>query len=80
MRKFLTIKNIAIIVLILSLSGNFYWFGSQWIQKEKQKYFDAGAVQMRDDIFQIAEQNKNITIGNSEGKQIILIVPSQDEE
>jgi hypothetical protein len=66
-------KNIIITTIILAISiiGNFYYFGSQIIEKEKTKYFQAGADAV---IQQIINEAKNGEVRiNTENETIILI-------
>ena len=68
MKNLFSVKRIIGLVLLISLAGNVYYFGNQFIQKEKQKVFDAGIMF----VFQKANEIGQVSL-NLDDEQIILI-------
>ena len=70
------IKIIWIIVSILlmgSLAGNAYWFGSKWLNQDRVNSFNTGASSMRNYIVETVQKNGIIIVENEKGEQIKLI-------
>jgi hypothetical protein len=67
LKNIIAIKRIVILILILSVSANVYYFGNQWIQKERQEIFDSGVVH----VFQVANELGQVSL-NLDNQQIIL--------
>ena len=72
--KYISIKNIAILIFIISISANLFYFGKEAINKERQKYFEAGNLATRNAIYEGVVKNGEVVITNGEGKEIILII------
>jgi len=72
--KLFTIKNLAILIIVLSLSANLFYFGREFVRNQKQKYLNLGAGQLQELIYNAAVKNNEVIIKNSEGKEIILEV------
>jgi len=67
------IKGVLItLALLISILANVYYFGTQELNKERQKYFDAGANDVSAQIVKSLNENGNLTL-NIEGKQTVLI-------
>ena len=69
-------KIIFIVIMVLlvgSLIGNAYWFGSQWLEEDRANAFNAGAVSMKNYIIQVAQDNGLVVLEDSEGQQLKLI-------
>lgn len=71
MKKYI-IGIIALVVLV-SISANGYFFFNNWIKGERQNYFNAGAIQLRENVYNAATQNGFVIIANSKGEQLRLI-------
>lgn len=73
-RKYITNKRVITVVLVLIFIaltlGNIYSF---WIKPERQRYLEVGAIQMRNAIYNAVVRDGRVTVGNSEGEQIILV-------
>jgi len=72
LKNLITPFRILLLVAVISVVANLWFFGGKWIAKEKQAYLNGGAIQMRDLIFNTAKQQGWIIIGNSSGEQIKL--------
>ena len=70
--KIITPFRIILLVAVISIIANVWFFGGKWLTNERQKYLDGGAIQLREQIFNIAKQQGWVIIGNSAGEQIKL--------
>lgn len=67
-KQLFTKKRIIFFILLFSLAGNRYYFGNQFIQKEKQKYYNAGIIY----VFKQAREMGQVSL-NLDNQQITLI-------
>ena len=72
MKNPLTPKTIAILILVISLSANIYWFGTQWIQKERQAYFNAGAAVVRNSVVKQIIETGQVIVEDEKGQRVML--------
>jgi len=64
---------IAIVTIVtISLGTNIYFFANKWLKNDRQGYFNAGAVQLRETIHRTAIQNGFVIIANVKGETIRL--------
>lgn len=70
--KIVTPFRLILLIAVISIVLNLWFFGGRWLQTERQNYLNAGAVQLRDQVFQIATQQGWVIIGNSVGETIRL--------
>ena len=72
MKNPITKKRLIYLILVVSLFGNAWYFGSQWFAKEKQKAFNQGVIT----VFQTAQKNGSVQM-TIDGKTIKLIPLSE---
>ena len=70
--KIATPFRIILLVATISIIANLWFFGQKWLANERQKYLNSGAIQLREQIFNIAKQQGWIIIGNNAGETIKL--------
>lgn len=81
-------KTLLIIIFALSLTTNIYLLSSRWLlsgllaylKAENVRYFRDGATEMRDAIYKEVLEEREITIGNSNGDQVNLIILEELEK
>lgn len=72
--KVATPFRLILLVAVISIIANLSFFGSQWLKADRQKSLDAGAIQLREQIFNIVTQQGGVIIGNTAGQQVKLQV------
>lgn len=60
---------VCVVIFILSLAANVYYFGTRWGAQQRV----IGAIQMRDSIFLELKDKGRLLIGHSNGEQMWVI-------
>ena len=83
--KQITIKRIVVLILLLSLAGNAYWLGMNWLKNERGRFYNAGVLKVFLTTLETGiinytfpeVKNEEGEIMIEKGKKIQLIIPSQ---
>lgn len=79
-KEIFKLRNIVVLLFIVSLAGNAYFFGMKWLNQERTKYANSGVIAIRNYIVKEVNEKGRVTVQDDKGQTVVLIPEAKQEK